>query len=168
MTYRCDKCNAYYLLRCPDHSTLFLFPLPTHCGLASRPRSSKRARVFVPCISHAKAECHSLNIARDFQKKIHIMTGPRSKATVTWWCWLERRGYSKKLCLVVRGLSSAAVSSWHNKPHSLEREKRSSEDGSAAAYLSGSLETVAHAILSPCGLYLSGVFSGYSGLLPLN
>ena len=40
------------------------------------------------------------------------------------------------LCLVVWGLSSATVSSWHNKPHSLEREIKSS-GRSAAAYING-------------------------------
>ena len=55
---------------------------------------------------------------------------PRSKAAITSWCKLERWGYSKKLlCLVVWGISSTVVSSWHNKPHSPEREIKPSVDG---------------------------------------
>ena len=36
----------------------------------------------------------------------------------------------------------------------MQREIKSSEDGGAAAYMAGSIKTVAHAILSPYGLYL--------------
>ena len=39
MTYRCSKCNAYWLLSCREHAT----PLPTLSDLASRSRSSKQA-----------------------------------------------------------------------------------------------------------------------------
>ena len=41
--YRCSKFNAYCLLRCREHATLIYFTLPTHCDLASRSRSPKRA-----------------------------------------------------------------------------------------------------------------------------
>ena len=42
----------------------------------------------------------------------------------------------------------------HNKPHFTEREIKSSEDGVRLPTWRGSLKTVAHATLSPCGLYL--------------
>ena len=41
--YCCSKFNADYLLSGRDNSTLDVFPQPTHCDLASRSRSSKRA-----------------------------------------------------------------------------------------------------------------------------
>ena len=70
---------------------------------------------------------------------------PLSKATITW-CW----GHS---CLDVWGLTSAMVSSWHSKPHSLERGIKSSEDRVWLPTWQGNWKTAAHAVLSPYGLY---------------
>ena len=53
------------------------------------------------------------------------------------WCELKRWGYGKKLKLlffVVWGLPAVMVSSWKNKPHSLERENKILLRRSAAAY----------------------------------
>ena len=46
MAYRCSKFNAYCLHSCREHATMIYLPLPTHCDLASRSRSTKQAWAY--------------------------------------------------------------------------------------------------------------------------